>query len=125
MSPKRKTAYSKAMANKKKTNRKPPKSKEEMEKFIRRFYYLLRHHSDRIYFQRLSKNVYGYYDYGTEEITVDYRREMVPTLIHEAIHHWHPDWPERAVLKEERDIVNSLTPRQYKNILRVLVENIQ
>lgn len=103
----------------------PPKNHKEMSKFIRRFYYLLRHHSDRIYFQRLGRNVYGYYDYGTEEITVDYRKEMVPTLIHEALHHWHPDWPEKAVLKEEKEIVNSLTPRQYKNILRVLVANIQ
>jgi len=120
MSPKKKQIH-----NKTATIKPPPKNRKEMNRFIRRFYYLIRHHSDQIYFQRLSRNVYGYYDYGTGDITVDYRKEMVPTLIHEAIHHWHLDWSENAVLKEEKEIVNSLTSRQYKNILRVIVENLQ
>jgi len=98
--------------------------KTDIYKITRRLYYLLRHHQDRIYFKKLSHGVYGYYDYGTEEITLDYRRDIIPTLIHESLHHWHPEWSETAVLKEEGRIMNLLTSRQIKNILKILGENV-
>jgi len=97
---------------------------KEMYRFTQRLYYFLRHHQDLISFQKLSQGVYGYYDFGTEEITIDYRREVIPTLIHEILHHWYPSWSETKVINEERRLVNSLTPSLYKNILRVLAQNI-
>src|ERR1039457_6380571 len=66
----------------------------------------------------------GYFDGDSEEIVVDYRKSLLPTLIHEFLHKIHVDWPERKVRKYEVRIVNSLTQKQIKNILRALSDNI-
>jgi hypothetical protein len=66
----------------------------------------------------------GYFDEETEGIVVDYRKSLLPTLIHEFLHKIHVDWPERKVRKYESRIVNSLTHKQIKNILRALGNNI-
>lgn len=108
----------------KKKNKRVPSEKRDIDHIIRRLYNLLKRHSDRIILQKLPKNVSGYYDDGTEEITIDYRKDIVPTLIHEAIHHWHPDWCERKVIKEEKRITKFLTVRQCKNILKTLAKNL-
>jgi len=98
------------------------KRQQETYALTRRLYGFLRNHSDQIFFKKLYGNVYGYYDHGTAEITIDHRRDVIATLIHEFIHHIHHDWSETKVLNYERRIVNSLTPRQIKNIIKVLGE---
>jgi hypothetical protein len=60
---------------------------------------------------------HGEYDYGTEEITLDYRKDLLSTLIHEYLHKWHPDNSETWVLQNEQMIVNALTTRQIKRII--------
>ena len=99
-------------------------SKQEIYNLTRRLYYLIRNHGDRIDFKKLSHGVYGYYETETEEITIDYRRQIVPTLIHEFLHHIHPDWCETKVLEHESKVMNSLSPKQIRNIIKVLGENI-
>jgi hypothetical protein len=73
-------------------------------------------------FLRKIKGCHGFYDEATEVIFIDYRKEFIPTIIHEFLHKWHYDKSESWVLKEEHKIVNSLTTRQIQNILKVLVE---
>ena len=94
--------------------------KLECYSFTKRLYRLLRSHPDRIDFQKLSRGVYGYYYDETEEIVIDYRRQIIPTLVHEALHHFHKDWSETRVYNEERRMMNSLTPRQIKNLIKVI-----
>ncbi len=100
------------------------KRKKETYTLIKRLYRFLRNNSDQISFKKLGGGILGYYDYGTAEITIDHRREVIPTLIHEFIHHIHPKWSETKVVNYERRIMNSLTSRQFKNIIRILSENI-
>lgn len=99
-------------------------SKKETYLITRRLYYLLRNHSDRIHFQKLYSNVYGSYDDATHEIKIDYRRDILATLIHEALHHWHPDWNETKVRQHESLIINSLSAKQIRNIIKVIGKNI-
>jgi len=99
-------------------------SKKEIYKLTKRLYYLLSHHSDHIHFEKLYSNVYGFYDDKTQDITIDYRRDIIPTLIHEALHHWHPDWSETKVIKHESLIINALTPKQIKNIIKAIADNV-
>ena len=99
-------------------------SKKDLYNITRRLYYLLREHSDRIVFQKLYQNWYGTYDWDTHKITIDFRRDILSTLIHEALHHWHPDWSETKVARHESLIINSLSITQIKNIIKVLGENI-
>ena len=86
----------------------------------KRLYYLLHHHSDTIEFTRIGKGILGLYYPETDEITIDYRRSIIPTLIHEALHKWHPEWSETKVLSTESHIVNALTPRQVRNIIKAI-----
>jgi hypothetical protein len=64
------------------------------------------------------------YDLVTKEITIDYRKDIIPTLIHEAIHHWHSDWSEKKVIKEEKRITNLLTPKLCISIIGAIAKNI-
>ena len=99
-------------------------SKKETYRVTKRLYYLLRTHSDQIHFQKLYQNVYGSYSNDTHDITIDYRRDIIATLIHEALHHWYPSWNETKVRQHESLIINALTARQIKNILRVIGETV-
>lgn len=66
----------------------------------------------------------GYYDEGDEGIVVDYRKSLLSTLIHEFIHKIHVDWTEKRVRRYESKIVNQLSQKQIKKILRALSDNI-
>jgi len=65
------------------------------------------------------RTYWGLYDYCAQEIKIDFRSALVPTLIHECIHHWHPEWSETEVLQEEKRIVNSITPKQALNLMKL------
>jgi len=95
-------------------------SKKETYKVTKKLYHLLRNHSDQIHFQKLYQNVHGSYSNETHDITVDYRRDIISTLIHEALHHWYPEWSETKVRQHESSIINALSAKQIKNILRVI-----
>ena len=91
-------------------------------RIIRRTCYFLYHHADCICFQKLPKNICGYYDGGTEEIIIDYRKDIIPTLIHELLHLWHPKLSEERIVKEEKRIVKALTPSHCKKIVKALAD---
>lgn len=57
-------------------------------------------------------------DDNPTELVLDYRDKLVPTLLHEFLHYQHPDWSETRILKMESELVNSLTIRQVRNIIK-------
>jgi hypothetical protein len=59
----------------------------------------------------------GLYDYSTDAIELDYRKELLPTLIHEYMHKWYPKKSETWVLQQESLITNSLSDIQVRRIL--------
>ena len=97
-------------------------TKQDTYKLTRRLYYLIRTHPDQIIFKKLWGNVYGHCD--GSEITIDYRRDIIPTLIHECLHYWHWDWSESKVKEHESKIMNSLSARQVQNIIKVLASSL-
>lgn len=124
------------MANKSRgkniSNKKRLSSKDRAEKtrqketyeFTRKFYKFLKNHSSHIFFEKLYGNYVGKYDIETTDITIDHRRDFLSTLIHEYLHHVHPDWSETKVLNQERKLINALSVRQVKNILKALAKVI-
>ena len=58
------------------------------------------------------------------EVHLDFRENIISTLIHEALHYFYPDASETWVLTMEKRIVNQLTDRQVRNILRRWAQNI-
>lgn len=105
---------------KKISRRQYKKRKSETYHILKLLYYFLKHNPDNVSFERLGNRIMGYYDFETQEITIDHRKEIIPTLIHEFIHHMHPTWSETKVLNKEREIVSTLSIRQCQNIVKNL-----
>lgn len=57
-------------------------------------------------------------------VTLDYRRDILSCLIHEVLHFYHPAWSEKKVLRMESKIVNAISERQARNILKALAQVI-
>jgi hypothetical protein len=58
------------------------------------------------------------------EIWLDPRDEIISTLVHETLHYFYPEASEAWILRMESKIVAKLTPRQVRNILCRLADNI-
>jgi len=98
-------------------------NKVSLYRFTSRLYSELRKPERNIILKKL-RGLCGLYDYGSEDITLDYRRELVPSLIHEILHHFNPDKCESWVLSEEKKIMNALSVRQIKNIIKAFGESL-
>lgn len=60
--------------------------------------------------------MHGDCDY--EKIRIDYRKDLYATLIHEYLHYIYPDFSETKVLLEERRIINKMSLKQIKNLIK-------
>lgn len=109
-------------SNKKHKNR---ERKNEAYSITSKLYYFLQSHPDSIIFKKLSGSKTGDYMIGDEEIRLDYRREIIPTLIHEFIHHLNPNMCESKVIAKEKHIMAIISPKQCVNILRALASCVQ
>jgi hypothetical protein len=105
-------------------NIKHKKEKQSIYFIIKRLYEYLKTHPASIYLKKIKGSCVGYYDDDDETITIDYRCDFIPTLIHEFIHHMHPKWKENIVIREEKRVMKHLTGIQCRNILRVMVGSL-
>ena len=87
-----------------------------------RLYKLLKDPATKLEFCKVFAGNVGHYNYETELMEIDYRCDIIPTLIHESLHKWNPDWCETKVLEAERKICCKITKRQAKNILKAFVK---
>ena len=55
-------------------------------------------------------------------IHIDHTDAVLSTLIHEIIHYEHKDWTEEQVLELESTIINALSDRQIKNLIKRFAE---
>ncbi len=94
-----------------------------------RVYDLLRAGDWRIRFARLDEDeglqkrfgltacTVGLCDHETETLYVDYRKELLPILIHECLHAIYPEKDEQTILELEEDVVLCLTPGQSRRLI--------
>ncbi len=90
--------------------------KNKLYKITHRLYEELRSNCCDITLKKM-RGLQGEYDYNTDAITLDYRNDLISTLIHEYLHKWNPDKCETWVLEQERLIINALSTRQIINII--------
>lgn len=90
----------------------------KLKSILSRLHYLIKNNNGSIGFSKLGGGIAGYYYNKTDEIEIDYRRDIVATMIHEALHKWHKDWSETKVISYEVKIVNMLTQKQFKSIIK-------
>jgi len=72
-----------------------------------------------ISFKKL-RDCQGEYDCYCDEIILDYRKEILPTLIHEFIHKFHPTKSESWVEGRERFVMRRISPYQAKRLITLL-----
>ena len=53
-----------------------------------------------------------------DEIVIDPRYDVVPTIVHEILHGLHPDWDEKTVLREEKRVFRGLSPEQVVRLFK-------
>ena len=81
--------------------------------------------SDRGFFKiKKLKGAMGYCEWE-DGILIDYRREFIPTIIHECIHFLEPQWNETQVLYAEKRIINTINVEQIKNILKLFLDSLE
>lgn len=123
----RKSKKSSKKSKKSTKNKKLISNHNEVYKITSRIYKELRENQP-ICFKKL-RGFCGHYDYVDDEslddkITLDHRRDILPTLIHEFLHKWHINACETWVLKKERAIMKHITPPQAKRLLKALLDVI-
>jgi len=108
-------------------------SKKELYGFTRRALRFMRNHpnelsldkipgevvSSKKYKRKYRIDLHGLWnDDASETIIVDYRYHLIPALIHELLHEFHPNWTEQRVLQYERWVVRGLSKKQIVNLLK-------
>ncbi len=83
----------------------------------------IKKYPNNIIFKKIYGGALGYYDYSTDEITIDYRKDIIPTIIHEFIHKLYPNLSETNVIKKEKEVMRVITIRQCKNILKLIANS--
>lgn len=99
-------------------------TKTDINKFTRKLYRFL-DDDHTIQFQRMRINRGWIFTnkYPTH-IQLDPSDKIIPTLIHETLHYFYPKASESWVLRMEVKILNKLSERQIRNIIRRLAKNI-
>jgi len=85
--------------------------------FLCKMYALFRTNPEMFVLKKL-RNCHGEYDPFRDTISLDFRRELLPTIIHEVLHAMHYEWSETQVIRHERQIVQALSIRQVRNVLK-------
>lgn len=98
----------------------------EVHAFTRKLYQFLRdEHSIKLAKHHIF---YAQIVYPTNDeaamVTLDYRRDILSCLIHEVLHFYYPEWSEKKVLRMESKMVNAISIRQARNILKALAKVI-
>ena len=106
--------------------------KEQLYAFTRRAYRFLREHPEKVEIAKIrerarDKDGKGFVPVAgkctvDKEISLDYRKDLISTLVHELLHAFHPDWAETTVLREESALINQLSSRQVKNLIKAFAE---
>lgn len=73
-------------------------------------------------FKKHLKGITGYYD--EDSITLAAFYDIIPTLLHELIHHLEKDWKETQVIKAEKMIKHYITMDEVVKILKLFVKHL-
>jgi hypothetical protein len=92
-------------------------SKQDIYKFTRRAYKLLKDEDFLWKFKRYSDVTGRHYGDG---IGLDPRRDIISTLVHEVLHDMYPDLDEPAIEGRERAMMVQLSHKQLINLLKGL-----
>lgn len=95
-------------------------SKIYLYNFTRRMFRLFKEQPELFTLKKL-RGVHGWCikdEEAEDSVLLDYRCDLIAALVHECIHYLHDTWCETKVLQLERNIMNQLSLKQVKNIIK-------
>lgn len=103
---------------------KPPKiTNEESLEIFSKVIQCIQKQKKGFFVLKKLKGVHGYCQWE-DGILLDYRKDLVPTIIHECLHLMEPDWTEAQVCYVESRIVNTITSDDVSKLLMFFVKKI-
>lgn len=59
-----------------------------------------------------------------DSVIIDYRKQFIPTIIHECLHLLHPEWSESQVYYSEKRIVNTISEDDVVQLLIIFIKKL-
>ena len=98
-------------------------NKKQLYRITNKIYKELKTDPNSIVIQKM-KGRQGLYNRDTKEIILDYRQMIISTLVHEFLHKWNPYKCETWILQQEAFVMNGLTTRQIRNLIKAFAAAI-
>jgi len=98
-------------------------SKEEAIEIFERVISCIKKQKRGFFTFKKLKGVHGYCEWE-EGILLDYRKDLIPTIIHECIHLMEPEWSEAQVCYTESRIINTIKIDDVIRLLMFFVKKI-
>lgn len=99
-------------------------------RIVSRIYRMFNHEGWRVRYARIrndrefcerhevSADVVGVCDYGRKILWVDYREDILSTIVHESLHAIYPELREYEIVRLEKMVMSNLSPLQAKRLIR-------
>ena len=98
-------------------------TKKQSLAFFERILKCIRKQKKGYFLLRKLRGAHGYCAWD-EGILVDYRKEFIPTIIHEVIHLLEPDWSEAQVIYVEKRVVNAISEQDVIDLLKFFTRKL-
>ena len=69
------------------------------------------------------KGVHGWCEWE-DGVSLDYRKDLIPTIIHECIHLLEPTWSESQVSYSEKRVINTIIDDDIVLLLMIFVKKL-
>ena len=97
--------------------------KDEVELLFNRVLECIKDQERGYFVFKKLKGVHGYCEWE-DGIFLDYRKDLIPTIIHECLHLLEPDWSEAQVLYTESRIINTVKEDDIIKLLMFFVKKL-
>ena len=98
-------------------------SKEESLDLFQSVIFCIKSQKKGFFTFKKLKGVHGWCEWE-DGILLDYRRELIPTIIHECIHLINPDWSESQVAYSEKRVLNTISDSDVIMLLMIFVKKL-
>lgn len=69
------------------------------------------------------KGVHGWCEWE-DGVLLDYRKDLIPTIIHECIHLLEPEWSESQVAYSEKRVINTISEDNVIKLLMIFAKKL-
>ena len=74
-------------------------------------------------FKKIRGQTTGYCDW--DYIALDFRKDLVQTILHECTHYLYPELSESKVIKREKELMKVITNLQVAELLQIISRKIK